>query len=93
MNHDEAEARGEASDMGSWVRSIAALLAGAAVFIALFPFSGDDSDPPKYYSVFGYGVPAGIWLALAAGVVVGGLMWILLGNRSRKSKPDAGVPE
>jgi hypothetical protein len=60
------------------------LLTGIVVFVALFPFSGDDSDPQKHRSVFGYGVPVGgLWLALVAGVVAALLVWMLLRDRSR----------
>jgi hypothetical protein len=60
------------------------VLAGIVVFVALFPFSGDDSDPQKHRSVFGYGVPGGgLWLALVAGAVVALIVWMVLRDRSR----------
>jgi hypothetical protein len=64
------------------VRLPAALAAGLLAFVALFPFSGDDSDPQRFHSVFGYRVPVGdIWLALAAGVIAGAVVWMLLRAR------------
>jgi hypothetical protein len=48
-----------------------AVIAGFVVFLLLFPFSGDDSDPPTCYSVFDYVVPCGSGLAVAAGLATG----------------------
>jgi LPXTG-motif cell wall-anchored protein len=62
---------------------ISALL-GLATFIALFPFAGEDSDPPRFYSVFGYEVPTGdIWLALLSGAGVALGSWWFLGRRRK----------
>jgi len=55
---------------------------GVFTFVALFPFAGEDSDPPTFFSVFGYEVPSGdVWLALVAGVGVGVEAWWLLRRR------------
>lgn len=68
--------------MTSKLRLPLSLLVGFAVFVGLFPFSGDDSDPQRYRSVFGYSVPVGgIWLAVVAAVVAGLIVWALLRNR------------
>lgn len=42
-----------------WVAA-AASLAAVIVFVLLLPYSGDDTDPPECYSVFGYVVPCGL---------------------------------
>jgi hypothetical protein len=61
------------------------LLVGVVAFVALFPFSGDDSDPQKHRSVFGYDVPVGgIWLAVGAGLVAATIVWWALRARSRR---------
>jgi hypothetical protein len=55
---------------------------GIMTFITFFPFMGQDSDPPKFFSVFGYEVPRGdLWLALPAAIVVALAVWWLLGRR------------
>ena len=66
-------------------RRVISIVVGCAAFVALFPFSGDDSDPPTHRSVFGYEVPGGIWLPLVAGVIAGALCWWALRGRD-----DAG---
>lgn len=57
-----------------------ALLAGLVVLVLLFPASGVDTLPPECYSVFGYTVPCGDGIAVAAGTalaaVIGLLLWI-----------------
>ena len=79
--------------MKTRARAVIALLTGIVIFISLFPFSGDDSDPPKYYSVFGYGVPTGsIWLPLAAAIVVGTFIWIGLGRIRHRGISAAPTP-
>lgn len=79
--------------MKTGVRTVLAALAGSASFVALFAFSGDDSDPPKYRSVFGYRVPTGgIWLALAAGIIAGVLVWMVLRKNSREANRDSTLP-
>lgn len=55
------------------------VLAGLVVLVLLFPASGVDTLPPECYSVFGYTVPCGGGVAVAAGTataaVVGLLLW------------------
>ena len=63
-------------------RGLISAVCGVVAFVALFPFSGDDSDYPTHYSVFGYEVPGGIWWPLAAGALVALAVWAL-GGRSR----------
>lgn len=59
-----------------------ALFAGVAAFLALFPFAGQDSDPPRFFSVFGWEVPIGdIWLSLLAGVAAAAIVWVVLGRK------------
>jgi hypothetical protein len=63
--------------MGRVGRALAALLVGFLTFLVLFPFAGNDSDPPQYFSVFGNRVPTGgPWLAIGFGVGVAVLMWL-----------------
>lgn len=38
---------------------VTAVLAALVVFVLLLPWSGNDSDPPECFSVFGYVVPCG----------------------------------
>ena len=71
----------------SKVRIALAILIGLLAFLALFPFSGNDSDPQTFSSVFGYPVPfGGIWLALAAGLVASAVTWFVLGRRGNPNK-------
>lgn len=69
--------------MGSFRSTlVAALLAGVTVFVLLLPASGQDSDPPECFSVFGYVVPCGLGreqphgsaFALAGAVMAVGLV-------------------
>ena len=39
---------------------VTAVLAALLVFVLLLPWSGNDSDPPECFSVFGYVVPCGL---------------------------------
>jgi hypothetical protein len=65
-----------------WMRFVISAALGLFAFVALFPFMGQDSDPPKFFSVFGYEVPRGdLWLALPAAIVVALAVWWLLGRR------------
>lgn len=41
------------------VTAAVSALAAAVVFVLLFPYGGNDSDPPECFSVFGYVVPCG----------------------------------
>lgn len=61
------------------------LLAGLVVLVLLFPASGIDPIPPRCFSVFGYTVPCGGGLAVAAGAVTAGVVgvWLWL-RRSRR---------
>ena len=73
--------------MKNGARTVISVLAGLVAFVALFPFSGDDSDPPSYHSVFGYDVPTGgVWLALGAGLIVGVLVWTIVGKAGRSDR-------
>ncbi|MEX1272120.1 MAG: hypothetical protein WEB55_06685 [Acidimicrobiia bacterium] len=38
---------------------VTAVLAALVVFVLLLPWSGNDSEPPECFSVFGYVVPCG----------------------------------
>lgn len=57
------------------------VLAGLVVLVLLFPASGVDTQPPACYSVFGYQVPCGDGVAVAAGAAaaaaIGLLLWIV----------------
>ena len=68
---------------GTWstaAKVAIAMLAGLVVLVLLFPASGVDTQPPECYSVFGYTVPCGGGVAVAAGTataaVIGLLVWI-----------------
>lgn len=60
--------------------AVLTVLAGLVVLVLLFPASGVDTQPPECYSVFGYSVPCGDGVAVAAGAavaaVIGVLFWI-----------------
>lgn len=61
---------------------VATLLAALVVFLLLLPWSGNDSDPPECFSVFGYVVPCGfgpdqqqgVGFALGGSVIGAGLV-------------------
>jgi hypothetical protein len=61
-----------------------------AAFLALFPFYGQDSDPPQHFSVFNNRVPAGPdggpWLAAAVGLVALGILELGLRRLHRSFK-------
>ena len=71
-------------------------------FLALLPFSGNDTKPSQSFSVFGNGVPAGTdgaspWLAIAVGVatLVAGELVLRRALRHRRTnavRHDAFVP-
>jgi hypothetical protein len=65
-----------------------AVLAGLVVLVLLFPVSGVDTQPPECYSVFGYSVPCGDGVAVAAGAavaaVIGVLFWIAGAGRDKR---------
>lgn len=48
--------------------AVAAALAAGAVFVLLLPYSGNDTDPPECFSLFGYVVPCGFGPEQAHGV-------------------------
>jgi drug/metabolite transporter (DMT)-like permease len=64
--------------------AIAAALAAVGVFVLLLPYSGNDSDPPECFSLFGYVVPCGlgpeqthgIGFAVAGAVLSAGLVGV-----------------
>lgn len=61
-------------------------LAGLLGFVLLFGWGGgQDSDPQTCFGMFGwYTVPCGGWPAVAAGVVTGILVWLVLTWRERR---------
>jgi hypothetical protein len=65
---------------------LAGMAAAVGVLVLLAPASGIDRQPPECYAVFGYVVPCGNgWAggaAVAAGLLLGGLVW-WLGRHSR----------
>ena len=68
--------------MRTWQRASLSIIVGIVVFLLLFPFSGDDSDTPTFYSVFGTEVPTdNPLLAIAAAMVAGGVAWFLTRGR------------
>lgn len=70
---------------------IAALIAGLAVLLLLFPASGIDTQPPECYSMPGYVVPCGAWVAWAGAAAVAGLVALALwaSERRRQSGADS----
>lgn len=62
------------------------VLAGLIVLVLLFPASGVDTLPPECYSVFGYAVPCGNGIAVAAGAAVAAMIGLLLWIVSRWRK-------
>lgn len=54
--------------MSRYAPAGAAAAAAAAVFVLLFPYSGNDSDPPECFSLLGYVVPCGLGPEQAQGV-------------------------
>jgi hypothetical protein len=69
------------------MRIAAALLAGLAVLVLLFPVSGILPVPPECYSVFGYTVPCELWVAIVAGAATALVTGVLLGAAIRE-KPN-----
>ena len=68
--------------MRTWHRATLSTIVGIVVFLLLFPFSGDDSDPPTFYSVFGTEVPTdNPLLATIAAILLGGVTWVLTRGR------------
>lgn len=67
--------------LGTWSTAAKvgiAVLAGLVVLVLLFPASGVDTLPPECYSVFGYTVPCGGGVAVAAGTATGAAIGVLL---------------
>ncbi len=76
--------------MNAWFRLAVAILAGLAGFLSVFPFSGADTDPPRYYSILGYRVPTDShWLAIVIGVAVGYIVWKILRRAVDKERSDS----
>lgn len=72
---------------GSWlmgVRIAVALLAGVLVWVLLAPTGGVDTLPPQCSGVFGYGVPCGAGLSLAAGAATAGFVGLALWRTGRR---------
>ena len=63
---------------------VVALLAGIVVLVLLFPASGIDPLPPQCFSVFGYSVPCGGGLAVAAGAATAGVVGLSFWLKSRR---------
>lgn len=63
------------------VRLVIAVLAGLVVFVLLVPSGCVEPIPPQCWSYFGYGVPYGEFVPVAAAVitsvVVGLALWLL----------------
>lgn len=60
------------------VRIALPLLAGVVVWVLLAPTGGVDTLPPQCWGVFGYGVPCGAELSLAAGAATAGFVGLAL---------------
>lgn len=73
MNQTERQRRGWPT-----AKIAVASLAGLVVLVLLFPGSGISTLPPECYSAFGYTVPCGGGLAIAAAVAMAGLVGMLL---------------
>jgi hypothetical protein len=58
---------------------------GLAVLVLLFPASGIEPIPPECYSMFGYTVPCGGGLAVAAGAVTAGAVALLFWISDRRN--------
>jgi hypothetical protein len=54
------------------------VLAGLIVLVLLLPVSGVDTLPPECYSVFGYTVPCGSGISVAAGAAAAAIIGLLL---------------
>ena len=69
------------------VERIGVVVAAFLGFLALFPFSGVDTDPPEFLSVYGNRVPTDSpWLAVGLGV----LTLVVLELVRRRMHRDAG---
>lgn len=66
------------------MKLLIAAAAGIVTFLALFPFSGADTQPPVHYGVFGNRVPTGNpWLAVVCMIAVAALVLVV-----RRRRPD-----
>lgn len=76
--------------------ALVSALAAVTVFVLLFPSSGNDSDPPECFSVFGYVVPCGFGaerngraeFALAGAVLSAGLVAVGSAVGRREHAPN-----
>lgn len=76
----------QAAHRGSWRTAAIAALAAVVVLLLLFPASGIDTQPPECYSMFGYSVPCGGGLAVAAAAATAGVVGFLLWTASRRKR-------
>lgn len=60
------------------------IIAGFVVVVLLIPASGVDSDIARCQSVLGYDVPCGVWLSLAAGAAISGVVGLALWLNGRR---------
>ena len=70
----------------SGVKLAVPFLAGLVVLVLLAPASGVETLPPQCLSVFGYGVPCGSGLSLAAGAAAAGVVGLALWLNGRRRK-------
>ena len=70
----------------SGVKLAVPILAGLVVLVLLAPASGVAALPPQCWSVFGYGVPCGSGLSLAAGAATAGVVGLALWLNGRRRK-------
>ena len=70
----------------SGVKLAVPFLAGLIVFAVLVPAGGGDSQAHQCSSAFGYGVPCGSGLSLAAGAATAGVVGLALWLSSRRRK-------
>ena len=79
----------QVKQQGPWrmvFRIAVPLIAGLVVLVLLAPASGVDTLPPQCWSVFGYGVPCGSGLSLAAGGATAGVVGLALWLNGRPRK-------
>ena len=70
----------------SGVKLAVPLIAGLVVLVLLAPASGVATQLPQCWSVFGYGVPCGSGLSLAAGAATAGVVGLALWLEGRSRK-------
>jgi hypothetical protein len=61
------------------------LLTGFVVLVLLFPGSGQMSQPPQCFSMFGYYVPCESGVAVAAGAATAGIVVLLFWSAGRRT--------